>query len=168
MDKKCRDDLIKDLIINNRNSYYRLAYSYVHNREDSLDIIQEAIFKALSKSKTLVNPDAIASWFIRIITNTALDYIRKNKKYVYVEDEVLEVTGPQTVDKYEEFDLMEAIDKLPTRNKTVIILRFYNDMKLEEIAQIMNENVSTVKSRLYSSLKKLKLELDEEKVDTIK
>mgnify|MGYP002508889713 FL=1 len=57
-------------------------------------------------------------------------------------------------------DLREAVDKLPMQEKTLIVLRFYEDKPLAEIADILQENLSTVKSRLYRTLEKLRKELD--------
>lgn len=161
MGKDNNYDYLVDFIIKQREACYRLAYSYVHNKEDALDIIQDSICKALSKVKGLEKPEAVKSWFYRIVVNTSLDFLRKNKRYVYVEDDILEAVSPTSEDHYEDVDLSAAIEKLPTQSKTVIILRYYEDMKIEDIAQIMNENVNTTKTRLYSSLKKLKLSLEE-------
>ncbi len=63
-------------------------------------------------------------------------------------------------DSYYDFDLHRAVDKLLPKEKAIIELRFFEDKKLEDIAAILGENVSTVKSRLYRSLKKLRLELE--------
>lgn len=154
-------DIIADFITQSRNSSYRIAYSYVHNKEDALDIIQDSICKALSSGKTLENPEAVKTWFYRIVINTSIDFIRKNKRYVYVEDNVLETFAPSLEDQYEDIDLKEAINKLPTLGKTVIILRYFEGLKIEDIAKILNENINTTKSRLYNSLKRLRLELEE-------
>jgi RNA polymerase sigma-70 factor (ECF subfamily) len=159
--KNKNHDIITEFIISNRESAYRQAYSYVHNKEDALDIVQAAICKALSSAKSLDNPEYLKSWFYRIVVNTALDNLRERKKYLYMDDEALESIIPCSNDSYQNFDLKNAIEKLSTDNKTIIILRFYEDMKLEEIANITNENISTVKSRLYSTLKKLRIDLDE-------
>ena len=161
MGKKSNYELICEFLTEHRNSYYRLAYSYVHNKEDALDIVQEAVCKALSSSRALDNTAAVKPWFYRIVVNTSLDYLRKNRRLIFVEDEILESTGPSCEDKYEDVDLKAAIDKLPPLNRTVIILRFYEDMKLEDIAKVLNENLSTTKTRLYSTLKRLKLELED-------
>lgn len=62
-------------------------------------------------------------------------------------------------DTYENFDLRKALDGLEKEDKAVVELRYFEDMKLEEISEILNENVNTVKSRLYRSLKKLRVKL---------
>lgn len=159
--QKKNKEIIKKFIVDNQDSYYRLAYSYVHNKEDSLDIIQESICKALSSSTTLENSEAVKSWFYRIVVNTSLDLIRKNKHYAYVEDDDFEIAGLSMEDQYANIDLEQAIDKLPTLHKTVVILRYFEDMKIEDIARVTGENTNTTKTRLYAALKKLRLDLEE-------
>lgn len=161
MKPKINHNIVENFLIENREAYYRLAYSYVHNQDDALDIVQDAICKALSSSKSLNDPNAIKSWFYRIVVNTSLDYIRKNKRLVYVEDEDLEVIGPSKSDQYEDYDLQKALEKLPTMSKTIITLRFFEDMTFEEIAQILDLNINTVKTRFYTSIRKLRIELDD-------
>ena len=161
MKPKINHNIVESFLIENREAYYRLAYSYVHNQDDALDIVQDAICKALSSSKSLNDPNAIKSWFYRIVVNTSLDYIRKNKRLVYVEDEDLEVIGPSKSDQYEDYDLQKALEKLPTMSKTIITLRFFEDMTFEEIAQILDQNINTVKTRFYTSIRKLRIELDD-------
>jgi RNA polymerase sigma factor, sigma-70 family len=152
------DELTK-FIIENKDNYYRLAYSYARSREDALDIVQESIVKALSSRKTLKDTTFIKSWFYRIVINTALDFLRKNKKYSYLDEEQWEMLSVGSVDTYEDVDLQNALEKLSPQNRTIIILRFFEDMKLSDIAGILGENENTVKSRLYATLKKLRLEL---------
>ena len=63
-------------------------------------------------------------------------------------------------DSYENIDLKRAIDTLDKEDRTVVILRYFEDMKLEESAMVLEENLSTVKSRLYRCMKKLKLQME--------
>ena len=140
--------------------YYRLAYTYVKNQQDALDIVQEAICKALESQHKLKNRDGIKSWFYKIVVHTALDFLRKSNKIVLTEDEILEDIGGSRSDNYEDTDLMSAIDRLSDENKTIVVLRYFEAMKLQDIASIMNIPESTVKTKLYSSLKKLRIELE--------
>ena len=59
-------------------------------------------------------------------------------------------------------DLQDALDALPKQEKAIIVMKFFEDKKLEEIAEILNENLSTIKSRLYRSMKKLRIRLSDE------
>lgn len=157
MDRQTGHDVITDFILENRDSLYRLAYSYVRNREDALDIMEDAICKALSRAKSLRDPDLVKAWTYRIVVNSALDFLRKRRKDLYLESDVLESES----DKYQDLDLQSAIASLSTRNRTIVLLRFYEDMKIEEVAEIMGENVNTIKTALYSSLKRLRMQMED-------
>lgn len=160
MKTKTNRDYVTKFIIENREGYYRLAYTYVKNQQDALDIVQEAICKALESQNKLKNPDGIKSWFYKIVVHTALDFLRKSNKIVFTEDEILEDIGGISSDNYEDADLMSALDRLSNENKTIVVLRYFEAMKLQDIASIMNMPESTVKTKLYSSLKKLRIELE--------
>src|SRR5690606_20024130 len=102
------------------------------------------------------------TWFYRIIVNTAIDFIRKHQRMFIMDDEILESHLPSLEDDVTDFDLQEAVDHLPPTYKTIIILRFFEDLKIDEIADITGDNVNTVKTRLYAALRKLRVEMREE------
>ena len=64
-------------------------------------------------------------------------------------------------DKYEDIDLQRALDQLPEKYRTIIVLRYFEDMKIGDIAQILGENENTIKTRLYNALAKLKISISE-------
>lgn len=69
--------LIENYTIENKEKLYRIAFSYTKNKEDALDIVQESVLKALKSANTLKNPQYIKTWYYKILTRTAIDYIRK-------------------------------------------------------------------------------------------
>lgn len=151
-------------IENNQERFYRLAYTYVKNREDALDIVHDAIVKALQSYDGLRNPEYAQTWFYKILINESLSFLRKNRRLISLEDlpaSPIPQTGasPEEV-KDEYLDLYAAVDKLPPDMKTIVVLRFFEDMPLGEIAEITSVNLSTVKSRLYRALKHLKLDME--------
>ena len=152
------------LIENNQERYYKVAFSYVKNREDALDIVHNAIVKALQSFHTLRNPEYAQTWFYRILTNESISFLRKNRKVIPLEDLQTPQLPPAEdlagIHKDEYIDLYAAIDKLPPDMKTILILRFFEDMKYEEIAEITSTNLNTVKSRLHRALKHLKLDME--------
>ena len=156
-----KEKQIKKYIVENKESLYRFAYSYVRNEDDALDIVHDAICKSLISISTLKNIDNIKSWIYQIVSNCAIDYIRKNKKYVAISDDI-EESNAIGYDTYEDIDLQEALERLPEKYRVVIILRYFEDMKIGDIAQILKENENTIKTRLYNGLSKLKIELIEE------
>lgn len=159
MTKAEKFKLIEKFIIENRESHYRLAYSYVRNKDTALDIVQDAILKALNSIDRLEDINLLKTWFYRIVINTSIDFIRKNKRSTVMDDEVLKVYLPHLENELHDMDLQEAIEQLSPEYKTVIILRFFEDLKIDTIAEITEQNVNTVKTRLYSALKKLRIEI---------
>jgi RNA polymerase sigma-70 factor, ECF subfamily len=152
--------ILENYILQNKESHYRIAYSYVKNKDDALDIVQESILKALNSVDSLTNTEYIKTWFYRILVNTSLDILRKKGKLSYVEDIVLDLNSEAKEDIYENFDLQNAMDNLPRNYRLIISLRYFEDLKLEEIADILGENLNTVKTRLYAGLKKLRIEIE--------
>ncbi|MGG0888731.1 sigma-70 family RNA polymerase sigma factor [Cytobacillus horneckiae] len=150
------------IIKDHKEDFYRLAYSYVKNQEDALDIVGESIKKGLISLDRIQNPQAIKSWFYKIVVRTSLDFLRKHKRLTVTDDETLNFLSSGQNDQYENFDLHEAMNKLPVEYKTVITLRYFEDLKMEEIAAITDENISTVKTRIYRGLKLLRITLTEE------
>lgn len=154
------DELIADFVIQNKEHYYRLAFHYVKNKEDALDVVQESIIKALSKKASLESPELLKTWFYRIVVNTSIDLLRKQKRLVIVDDEVLTSLDAGNLDQYTDFDLKNMLDSLPVQYRSIIILRYFSDFKLEEIAKILDENLNTVKTRLYKALSILRIEMN--------
>jgi RNA polymerase sigma-70 factor, ECF subfamily len=159
MNNSSLEKLIADYVIKNKENHYRLAYSYVKNVDDALDIVQESILKAFSYIDSLKSSDLIKPWFYRIIINTSLDFLRKKKGVVVVDEETISLYDSGVTDKYEDMDLKEAIEELPDKYRNVIVLRYFEDLKLEEIAEILEEKVSTIKTRLYTALEKLHIKM---------
>ncbi len=152
--------VLESYFLQNKEAHYRIAYSYVRNKEDALDIVQESIYKALSSVDSLANKDYIKTWFYRILVNTSLDVLRKKGKLSYVADIALDLNSEEKEDIYENFDLQKAMDNLPHNYRQIISLRYFEDLKLEEVADILGENLNTIKTRLYTGLKKLRIELE--------
>lgn len=146
-----------EFIEENQDKLYRIAFSYVKNEDLALDIVQESIEKALRNIKTLKHEEYVKTWFYRILINESLGYIRRNKNMTLcqVEDlkDNIEWNDNITI---EGIDLYNNIGKLKEKLRTVIILRFLEDLKIEEIARITKTSPNTVKSRLYKGLEELK------------
>lgn len=150
------------LLLTDQQKFYRLAYSYCHDPETAMDIVQNAACKALEKYTTLKEPAYLKTWFYRILINESLDCLRRSKRE-QPENTLPEDTAHKPLEqKADHLDLYQAIQQLPVETKTIVLLHYFEDMTLKQIAQITETNESTVKSRLYSGLKKLRLSLEED------
>lgn len=156
------ENQLKDYIVNNQELFYRLAYSYVKNVDDALDVVGESVYKAFSSIDSLKNCDYIKTWFYRIIVNTSLDFLRKRKREILTDKEFLLDQNEGVMDQYSDVDLKRALDALPETYKSIIVLRFFQDLKLKEIAEVVDENVNTVKTKLYKALEMLRISMDVE------
>ena len=85
MEQTVRQQL-SDYIVAHQEEFYRLAYSYVKNRDAALDVVQESIVKALAKSDTLRRPEYLKTWFYRILLNESMNHHRRAKRLVPLED----------------------------------------------------------------------------------
>lgn len=154
--------LIEEIILKKYDQYYRLAYSYVHNEADAGDIVQNGAYRALKNAHTLKKPEYAETWVYRIMLNESFRFVKQFRPLSYeaVQEENRGEAGYRE-DDYADIDLKRALDSLQDKDKAIVILKYFEDKKLEEIAEILEENVNTIKSRLYRSMKRLRTALSE-------
>ncbi|USK80778.1 sigma-70 family RNA polymerase sigma factor [Peribacillus frigoritolerans] len=135
---------------------YRLAYVYVKNKDDALDVVQEVAYQSFKKIDTLKKPEYFKTWLIKITINCAINVIRKNKKVVLLKSDFEALMGTEEEDLLLSLSLQELMDFLQEDEKSVILLRFYHDHTLKEISEILEIPLGTAKSVLYRALNKLR------------
>ena len=155
---RTKEKQVEHVLLSEYNRYYRLAFSYVHNEADACDIVQNGAYKAIRASKNLKNIEYAGTWVYRIMLNEIFDFCRKRKF-----ESIEELNWEQGVeDTYEDFDLKVAMQSLSEQERMIVELKYFEGLKLEEISELMNLNVSTVKSKLYRSMKKLRVQLEDD------
>ena len=140
-----------------REAYIRCKYE-----EDVKEIVQETIYKAYRNIRSLKEPQYFKTWLSRILINVANDYLR-NKGMVDLElDETSYVKEVVIEDKIEiKIDLYNAIDEREDKYKDAVILRYIDDLKIEDISKILDRPVNTIKTHLRKALKDMKKMLKE-------
>lgn len=140
---------------------YRMAYTYTKEEQSALDIVQDCILKGFESVKNIQEPEYFKTWLTRILIHTAVDHLRKSDRYEKYEDSY---TGEaeKGLGLEEKWDLYDAIDALPEKFKTVIILKCFNEMQIQEIAYAMEIPEGTVKSYLHRAKSELKEYLRED------
>lgn len=135
---------------------YRMAYVYVKNQDDALDIVQEVAYQSFKKISTLKKPEYFKTWLMKITINCSLNVINKNKKVIplYPDFEVL--TGSENHDIALSLSLDELMNTLQEDEKSVVLLKYYDDRTLKEISEILDMPLGTAKSVLYRALDKLR------------
>ena len=155
-----REKIFVDFIKENQNYFYQIAFFHVKDEDIAMDIVQEAIVKAFQKRYTLRKIDFLKTWFYRILINECNLYFRKNKKLIFIPDYEEYESRLPSKEQIETNDLYDAIDGLTPKLKTIVILYFFEGMKLEEISKVTHTHLSTVKSRLYKALDVLKMKME--------
>lgn len=149
--------LLIETIKTHQEDFYRIAYSYVKNQHDALDIVQTSVEKALRASDRIKEPQYLSTWFTRILINTSIDYLRKRKREVPT-DQLEAWMGGQSEEGLDRLDLYDALDALEPEEKSLVVMRFFEDLRFQDMADVLDMNINTVKTKTYSILKKLKME----------
>jgi len=159
MDERAFEDLVKK----EKEKLYRIAFLYVKNENDALDIVQETIYKAFTSIETLREVKYFSTWITRILINNALDFLKKQKK-ILLSDEIDKINNLNNEKAEDKIDLVNAVKRLKEPYKTAIILRFYKDFTIKQIANILDCPEGTVKTYIHRGIYKLKLDLGKEYV----
>lgn len=151
----------EELIKKEQEKLYRIAYSYMRNEQDALDVVQDAIVNGYKSFHKLDHPQYFTTWITRIVINTAINELRKRKKVTFLE---LDKNEPATKDRYHsihKLDLGEVLERLKPDQRCLLIMRFYHGYSMKEMAEILGKPEGTVKSQLHRTLAQVKMSLNE-------
>ena len=162
-----------ELLRRHQGQVFAVAFSMTFNREDALDVTQDAFIKAYRKIGSWKPTGSFQAWLLRLTTNQAIDHLRRNKRYgmrsaggaarseTGVERAAPAVTETDRIAGGAEIEerIQGALEKLSPSQRTVFVLRHYEGMKLREIAPVLGCSVGSVKVHLFRALRKLREEL---------
>jgi len=155
--KKAFDMLIREISIEG----YRLAYYFLENQADSQDALALAIEKAYKNIKKLDKIDKFKQWFMSIVANEAKMIIRKNNQVKIVPIEsIISVEQDNKNNTEELLDLQQSLEKMEEESRTILMMKYYEGYTFKEIGEIIGLPESTVKTKTYSLLNKLKKEFE--------
>jgi RNA polymerase sigma-70 factor (ECF subfamily) len=160
--QKGDDNAFYELLNERKGQLYKTAYAYVKNKEEAMDIVSETVYKAYISIKKLKEPSLFNTWLTRILINTSLDCLKKSSRVVSFEENVSADDFIIPKDNEQIIDLKIAVDRLHGKYKTIVILKYFQDMTLVEIARILQCPLGTVKTMLHKALGELRLDLKEE------
>ncbi len=142
-----------------------LAYSYFRNREDALDIVQDTFLRLHEKIEMYEKGRNFQGWLLQIARNLCVDYYRKNylkRKELESEKSLDELSPAAPADPAGETasDLKEpfsrCVEKLAKQQRMIFIMKHYNELQYNEIAQVLNISVGTVKSLHFKAVQNLR------------
>ncbi|HHY73115.1 MAG TPA: sigma-70 family RNA polymerase sigma factor [Bacillus bacterium] len=162
--KKGSKEALLQLIMAEKDAYYRLAFTYMGNSHDAMDAMEEMIVTLYEKIDQLKKEEAFYSWSKTILVNHCKSLLRKQKKLVFLDDldstnerdiEHAVDTDPHTSSD-QQMDIQQLLFHLNEHQKEAIQLKYFHDLDYQTIAVITNVSIGTVKSRIFQGLKKLR------------
>ena len=164
-----------DIVSLYQHKLYQVCYRMLANKQESEDIAQEAFVRAYMNLHTFDQKRKFATWLYRIATNLCIDRIRKKKPDYYLD---AEVAGTEGLDMYsqiaaddqlpeEQVEQMELQDRiqyeigcLPDKYRSVIVLKYIEELSLQEISEILDMPLGTVKTRIHRGREALRKQLN--------
>lgn len=136
------------LIKNNKEYLYKMAFLYVKDEQDVLEVIHETVYRAFLNIEKLKKAKFFNTWITRILINVSIDFLKKKGKNEMLDESTSIIKEKYEISTEEKLDLYNAIDLLNDNYKTVIIMMYFNDMKIKDISKVMEIPENTVKTYL--------------------
>lgn len=154
--KKGNIKAFQTLIHEEKDKLYKMAYVYMRNESDALEVFQEATYKGFASIGKLKNEEYFSTWITRILINTAISHLRKRKKTIPLNQEIMNTLRASSMNMEVQLDLLNALEEIEEKYKTVLLLRYYQDYTVTQIAQILRCPEGTVKTNIRRGLAMLK------------
>ncbi|MFJ7825629.1 sigma-70 family RNA polymerase sigma factor [Psychrobacillus sp. NPDC096623] len=140
-----------------KDTLYRTAFAFLKTEHEAVEAMQEVTFRAYQKIHTVKEPSYVKTWLVRIMMNYCQDQLKKSKRYRSIE--ILQEIGFSEDTTH--LDINEAIASLSSKEQQLIFLKYFQNTKIKEIAELEKIPEGTVKSRLHNALKSLRNFLSE-------
>lgn len=158
-------EAFRDIVRLYQQRVFVVAYSYFRNREDALDIVQDTFLRLHEKIGMYEKGRNFQGWLLQIARNLCVDFYRKNylrRKELESERRLDELSPAAPADPAGETasDLKEpfsrCVEKLAKQQRMIFIMKHYNELQYNEIAQVLNISVGTVKSLHFKAVQNLR------------
>ena len=166
VDSRSDDELVRDLSAGDsfafdvlywryRDWVVRLAYRFTLNHDDSLDVLQETFAYIVRKLPDFELTASMKTFLYPVVRNLSIE-IRRKQRRAMTGDIAFDVLPAPEIPTDDRADLAAALGNLPETHREVLLMRFVDGLKIEEISVALEIPVSTVKSRLYKTLESLR------------
>jgi RNA polymerase sigma-70 factor (ECF subfamily) len=164
-------DAFEEIVERYKHKLYQLAFRMLGNRMEAEDVAQEVFLRVYANLASYDHKHKFSTWIYRITTNLCIDRLRK-RQHVFSLDQ--EAAGMEGLDMYSQIpspqktpegevmtlelqtEVQKAIDRLPPQYKSIMILRYLQDLSLQEISDVVELPVTTVKTRIHRGREALK------------
>ena len=168
------DKAFAEILKRYRLPLYHLIFKMVHNKEEAEDLVQEAFIKAFRALGSFNEEYAFSTWLYKIAVNNCIDYLRKKRLQTFSYDKPMDMKDGTLRREYADYEptpdnqllsaekskfINQAIDELPPKYRTVIVLRHREEYSYEDIAEKLHLPLGTVKARIFRAREMLKRKL---------
>jgi RNA polymerase sigma-70 factor, ECF subfamily len=152
-----------DLVRRYQEKVYWIAHRFVNNHDQADDIVQEVFIKVYRALHDFRGESSVYTWLYRITVNVSLNALRKQRVKDFLRiDELFELPGEESErpdERYEKVEqqqlIEEAIQLLPEKQKSVFILRYYEELPYEDISKILKTSTGGLKANYFHAVKKI-------------
>ena len=139
-----------------RDWVVRLAWRFAGDADDALDVLQETFAYVTGKFPGFHLTSSFTTFLYPVVKNTALAIRRKRRRMLPGDAEMDTLAAGESIDPLAADDLKVALDALPETHREVLLMRYVDDLNLEEIGCALEIPLGTVKSRIHNALKQLR------------
>lgn len=145
------------LLQKHKEDLLRTALAFLKSDHDALEALQEVTVRAYNKIHTVKEPAYAKTWLIRIMINYCQDQLKRQKRIHHER-----AFDSRSTEDVSQLELKEALAALPEKEQQLIYLKYFQDVKIKDIAKLENIPEGTVKSRLHKTLRSLRAYFEDE------
>lgn len=158
--KHLKEETFTHLIVSYHDELYRIAFLYLRNEADALEALQETSYRAFKSFHTVRDPRYVKTWIIRILIHYCLDELRIRKRMTTLTR--LPERADPSPDPDQKLDIEARMHQLDETYQIILILKYYYQYTLSEIAVQLHRPLGTVKTQLRSALQQLRQQFEKE------
>jgi RNA polymerase sigma factor (sigma-70 family) len=159
--RRRRPDTLAQLLDAYGRELQSVAYLILRDRADAEDVVIETLLTAFEKGGGIRDERALRAWLLRVATNHALGVRRRTGRIVRLEVMPDLPTGDPSPTSTDRMDLLDGVAALPLQMRAAIVLRYYADLSVDEVATTLGKSPNTIKAQLQSGLDRLRAHLAE-------
>lgn len=154
------EEALMKRIDEDKGRLYGIAYTYMRNEADALEAVQETVCRVWAKRRSLRDPKLFTTWMIRILIRVCMDE-RKKRGRERPSEGIGREAAAKGEDTAERLDMEQQLRSLPANYRMVVVLKYYRDMTIMEIAELLERPDGTVRTWLNKALKLLRRDMVE-------
>ena len=159
-DEKTRRQAFEQIVRQYSQPLYWQIRRMVFSHEDANDVLQECFIRAWNNLAQFRGDSKLSTWLYRIVINETLNFIKRQKEHVSIDSSEENIINQLSSDPYFDGDetalqLQEAISKLPEKQRAVFTMKYYEEMKYEDMSRILDTSIGALKASYHHAVKKI-------------